>query len=195
MQLLQCHALRRLCCYGGQYQVWPGHHDRVPQGHRLQLAGLPGRLALSAEDTISRIFAIWFPIIALVTIGFEHSVANMFFIPIPWASSLPMIPTAIATLETAKASMVNLIGTTGWYNFFVTNLVPMTLDNIVGAALFVAAIYWYVYIKSPLCTPKVLRDQDSTGQEAVKAKDNSLEGRLHFFIFINGDPSGGADLR
>jgi hypothetical protein len=33
--------------------------------------------------------------------------------------------------------------------------VPVTLGNIVGAALFVAAIYWYIYIKSPLCTPKV----------------------------------------
>ena len=32
-------------CYGGQYQVWPGLHDRVPQGHRLQLAGLPGHMA------------------------------------------------------------------------------------------------------------------------------------------------------
>jgi formate/nitrite transporter len=39
-------------------------------------------LALSAEDTISRIFAIWFPIMAFVTTGFEHSVANMFFIPL-----------------------------------------------------------------------------------------------------------------
>ncbi len=110
-------------------------------------------LALSAEDTISRIFAIWFPIMAFVTTGFEHSVANMFFIPL--GIFVANDPTAVAALETAKVSTVNLIGTTGWYNFFITNLVPVTLGNIVGAALFVAAIYWYIYIKSPLCTPKV----------------------------------------
>ena len=110
-------------------------------------------LALSAEDTISRIFAIWFPIMAFVTTGFEHSVANMFFIPL--GVFVANDPTAVAALETAKVSTVNLIGTTGWYNFFITNLVPVTLGNIVGAALFVAAIYWYIYIKSPLCTPKV----------------------------------------
>ena len=91
---------------------------------------------------------------AFVTTGFEHSVANMFFIPLGIFVA-NKIPTTVAALETTKVSTVNLIGTTGWYNFFVTNLVPVTLGNIVGAALFVAAIYWYVYIKSPLCTPKV----------------------------------------
>jgi len=34
----------------------------------------------------------------------------------------------------------------------VTNLIPVTLGNIVGAALFVAALYWYVYLRGPLCT-------------------------------------------
>lgn len=109
-------------------------------------------LAISSEDVISKIFACWFPIMAFVTIGFEHSVANMFFIPL--GLFVANDPALAATLTTAKVSTVNLAGAAGWYNFFITNLIPVTLGNIVGAALFVAALYWYVYIRGPLCVPK-----------------------------------------
>lgn len=109
-------------------------------------------LAISSEDVISKIFAVWFPIMAFVTIGFEHSVANMFFIPL--GIFVANNPAMTASLATAKVSTANLMGATGWYNFFITNLVPVTLGNIVGAALFVAALYWYVYIRGPLCVPK-----------------------------------------
>ncbi|HPE51477.1 MAG TPA: formate/nitrite transporter family protein, partial [Methanothrix soehngenii] len=86
---------------------------------------------------------------AFVTIGFEHSVANMFFIPLGiFAANDPAIA---ANLATAGVATTNLAGGTGWYNFFITNLIPVTLGNIVGAALFVAALYWYVYLKGPVC--------------------------------------------
>ena len=107
-------------------------------------------LAISSEDVISKIFACWFPIMAFVAIGFEHSVANMFFIPLGiFAANDPVIASNLATAGVATA---NLTGGVGWYNFFVTNLIPVTLGNIVGAALFVAALYWYVYLRGPLCT-------------------------------------------
>ncbi len=109
-------------------------------------------LAIGAEDVIGKIFACWFPIMAFVTIGFEHSVANMFFIPLGlFAANNPVISGKLAE---AGIATTNLLGTEGWYNFFVTNLVPVTLGNIVGAALFVAALYWYVYLRGPLCTVK-----------------------------------------
>ena len=60
---------------------------------------------------------------AFVALGFEHSVANMFFIP-------------LGIFYGAKVS---------WYQFFVTNLIPVTGGNIVGGSLFVGAIYWFVY--------------------------------------------------
>jgi len=86
---------------------------------------------------------------AFVTIGFEHSVANMFFIPLGiFAANDPAIA---ANLATAGVATTNLAGGMGWYNFFITNLIPVTLGNIVGAALFVAALYWYVYLKGPVC--------------------------------------------
>lgn len=109
-------------------------------------------LAISADDVVGKILGIWFPIMAFVTIGFEHSVANMFFIPL--GIFVANDPAISANLATAKISTVNLVGTTGWYNFFVTNLIPVTLGNIVGAVLFVACLYWYVYMHGPLCIPK-----------------------------------------
>jgi formate/nitrite transporter len=109
-------------------------------------------LAISADDVVGKILAIWFPIMAFVTIGFEHSVANMFFIPL--GILVANNPATAATLSSANITTTNLIGSAGWYNFFITNLVPVTLGNIVGAALFVAAIYWYVYMRGPLCASK-----------------------------------------
>ncbi|MDD2756861.1 MAG: formate/nitrite transporter family protein, partial [Methanothrix sp.] len=63
-------------------------------------------------------------------------------------------PAIAAKLATANVATANLVGSNGWHNFFITNLIPVTLGNIVGAALFVAALYWYVYLRGPLCVLK-----------------------------------------
>lgn len=110
-------------------------------------------LALSADDIISKIFSCWFPIMAFVTIGFEHSVANMFFIPL--GIFIANDPNIVAKAGLTAAQTSNLVGMHGWYNFFVTNLIPVTLGNIVGGAIFVSLIYWWVYLRSPLVTGKV----------------------------------------
>lgn len=80
-------------------------------------------LAIASDDVISKIWGIWFPIMAFVALGFEHSIANMFFIPLG----------------------IFLGANVTWYQFFITNLIPVTLGNIVGGAFFVGAIYWYLY--------------------------------------------------
>lgn len=110
-------------------------------------------LAISADDVISKIAACWFPIMAFVTIGFEHSVANMFFIPLGiFAANDPAIA---ATLVGAHVTVpAVLLGSQGWINFLWNNLIPVTLGNIAGAAIFVAAAYWWTYIRSPLCVPQ-----------------------------------------
>ena len=82
-------------------------------------------LALASDDIIGKIFGIWFPIMAFVTLGFEHSVANMYFIP-------------LGIFLGAKVT---------WAQFFINNLIPVTIGNIVGGAIFVACIYWYTYLK------------------------------------------------
>jgi len=82
-------------------------------------------LAVAGRDSVSKIFGIYFPIMAFVASGFEHSIANMFFIP-------------------AGIFATNAVS---WGAFFINNLLPVTLGNIVGGGLFVATIYWWVYLR------------------------------------------------
>jgi formate/nitrite transporter len=82
-------------------------------------------LSVASDDIVGKVLGIWFPIMAFVTIGFEHSVANMFFIPLG----------------------IFLGAEVSWAQLFINNLIPVTLGNIVGGAIFVAMIYWYVYLK------------------------------------------------
>lgn len=76
---------------------------------------------------------------AFVTIGFEHSVANMFFIPL--GIFVANDPGIAAELSHVGVAIPNLVAGAGWYGFFVTTLIPVTLGNIVGAALVVSSIY------------------------------------------------------
>ncbi len=82
-------------------------------------------LCFAAHDVASKVLAIVFPISAFVALGFEHSVANMYFIPIAWL---------------AGAETITWAG-------FVRNLVPVTLGNVVGGGVFVAAVYWLIYLR------------------------------------------------
>jgi formate/nitrite transporter len=108
-------------------------------------------LAIAADDVVSKMLACWFPIMAFVTIGFEHSVANMFFIPLGIALANDAGVTSLAGINMALYPKLGDGLVTDWTTFIVNNLIPVTIGNIVGAAVFVAAIYWWVYIRSPLC--------------------------------------------
>lgn len=154
VRILQYHALGGMGGDCSKYKMRPGLHYGIPERRWLQLAGMSLAiwLAISADDVVGKILAIWFPIMAFVTIGFEHSVADMFFIPL--GLFVANNQATAATLATANVNTTNLVGSSGWYNFFITNLVPVTLGNIVGAALFVAAIYRYVYMRGPLCSTR-----------------------------------------
>jgi len=95
-------------------------------------------MALASRQIIGKIFAIFFPIMAFVAIGFEHSVANMYF-----------IPTGIFLINGAGFSNVpgvdpNMLG---WINFLWRNLLPVTIGNIIGGAVFVGMSYWGAYIR------------------------------------------------
>lgn len=99
-------------------------------------------LTFSARSTTDRIFAIIPPITAFVAAGFEHSIANMYFIPI-----------GLLIKDFAPASFWELIHKTPadfpaltWPNFFLNNLLPVTLGNIIGGTVLVGAIYWFVYL-------------------------------------------------
>ena len=78
--------------------------------------------------------------------GFEHSVANMYFIPVAlfvksdgdWVESTPSLP--------------DLSGLT-WDAFVFGDLIPVTIGNIVGGALMVGAVYWFIYLRPAVAAP------------------------------------------
>ena len=82
-------------------------------------------LGFSAHSTAGKMMGLWFPVMCFVAIGYEHSIANMFFIP-------------LGMLQGAAIS---------WNDFILANLIPATFGNIVGGALFVGCIYSYLYTK------------------------------------------------
>ncbi|MGB9823814.1 MAG: formate/nitrite transporter family protein [Candidatus Hydrothermia bacterium] len=98
-------------------------------------------MALASRDIIGKIFAIFFPIMAFVASGFEHSIANMYFIPM--GLFLKGVQDVVAAAGNPDLSNLT------WYGFFVKNLIPVTLGNIVGGAGFVATLYWLVYVHMP----------------------------------------------
>ncbi len=101
-------------------------------------------MTYSARSTTDKILAIVFPISAFVAAGFEHSVANMYFVPI--GLFIKYLDPA-TTQKIVEASKLNLDKLT-WTNFFVNNLIPVTIGNIIGGAVLVAAIYWMIYLRS-----------------------------------------------
>lgn len=97
-------------------------------------------LALASREVISKIFSILFPIMAFVALGFEHSVANMYFV------SLGIF---LRSSGAAAFAGIDASGLT-WGNFFVNNLFPVTLGNIIGGAVFVGCVYWITYVKDAI---------------------------------------------
>ncbi len=95
-------------------------------------------MALAARQIIGKIFAIFFPIMAFVAIGFEHSVANMYFIP---TGILLMNGAGISNIPGVDPNML------GWINFLWRNLLPVTIGNIIGGAVFVGMSYWGAYLR------------------------------------------------
>ena len=98
-------------------------------------------LTFSARSTIDKIAAIIFPVTAFVAAGFEHSIANMYFIP---------IGLLIKTFDPnfAANTALDLTNLT-WSTFFINNLIPVTVGNIIGGAVFVAALYWAIFLRQP----------------------------------------------
>jgi formate/nitrite transporter len=97
-------------------------------------------LCFSARGTADRILALLFPISAFVALGFEHSIANMYFIPMGMLlASQPAVLAAGGWSAEALAPL-SLAG-------FARNLLPVTLGNVVGGGLLVGAVYWFVYLR------------------------------------------------
>ena len=99
-------------------------------------------LTLSARTTTDRIVAILFPVTAFVAAGFEHSVANMYFIP----AALLIKGFAGAEFWTSIGQVAADYDGLTWGTMLYRNLLPVTIGNVIGGVALVAAVYWFVYL-------------------------------------------------
>ena len=93
-------------------------------------------MALAAKDIAGKVLAIFFPIMAFVALGYEHVVANMYFVPM----GIFLKGTGVAAgIDTASL---------GWGRFMTANVIPVTIGNVIGGAIFVGTSYWWVYARA-----------------------------------------------
>ena len=100
-------------------------------------------LCFSARTTADKVLAIIFPISAFVAAGFEHSVANMFFVPLALFIKAGAPPDFWALAGLTPEGLANL----SWGRFLGANLLPVTLGNMVGGSVMVGLVYWFIYIR------------------------------------------------
>jgi formate transporter len=100
-------------------------------------------MCYSARSTTDKILAIIPPIATFVAAGFEHSVANMYFIPLALFVKGSGDATFFEAISRTAESFTHLT----WGNFFIVNLLPVTIGNIIGGAIMVGLIYWFVYLR------------------------------------------------
>lgn len=99
-------------------------------------------LTFSARSTWDRIAAVIFPISAFVAAGFEHSVANMYFIP--YAILIKDFDPEFVSKIGGEVPRLDALT---WESFFIANLIPVTIGNIIGGSVLVAAVYWAIYLR------------------------------------------------
>lgn len=80
-------------------------------------------MGYAAKDIMGKCIGIWIPVMTFVTLGYEHSIANMFFVP--------------AAIYSGAAI--------SWGDFVLNNLIPATLGNLIGGGVFVGCAYWYLH--------------------------------------------------
>lgn len=98
-------------------------------------------MSYSAKDVTGKIIAVFFPIMLFIVSGFEHAIANMYFIP---AGILAAGNPELVSLSGLGAEKLSYLT---WKGFFLNNLIPATIGNIIGGALAVGMVYRLVYLK------------------------------------------------
>jgi formate/nitrite transporter len=96
-------------------------------------------LTYSAHSVTDKILAIIFPVTAFVAAGFEHSIANMYYVP--YALLIKAFDPAFVVAHKIDLSSLT------WGSFFIKNLIPVTLGNIIGGSILVAIMYWFIYLR------------------------------------------------
>ena len=114
-------------------------------------------LAISADNVIGKFFGIWFPIMAFVSTGFEHCVANMYFLPTGkfLMDGHPEVIEKVGGLLAKNGSL-------SWAQVWGWNLIPVTIGNIIGGFLFIGVAYFVMFRNE---TPDYLQRKDYAGSK------------------------------
>lgn len=107
-------------------------------------------MSVASRLVIGKIMVIFFPILTFAAVSFEHCIANMYFVP--KGLILKNIPEVVQAAHIPAEKLANLTIP----GFIINNLIPVTLGNIFGAIIFVALLYWFVFLK------------DKTGEQHCK---------------------------
>lgn len=101
-------------------------------------------MSFGAKDGISKAVVIFFPIWLFVASGFEHSIANMYYIS---TGILAKCDSLYVNKALELGTSQSAIDALNWGAMFTKNLLPVTLGNIIGGAGFVGIVYWFVYLR------------------------------------------------
>lgn len=88
--------------------------------------------SFAADELAGKVLALWLPVMLFIICGFEHCIANMYFIP------AGLLTSAVYGIPAEGLSL---------FGFFVTNLIPVTIGNIIGGGICVGAMYYVIYLK------------------------------------------------
>lgn len=100
--------------------------------------------SFGAKEGISKAACIFFPVWMFIASGFEHSVANMYYIP---AGIMAKCSPAYVSKALETGASQAAIDALSWGSMFTRNLLPVTLGNIVGGVVFVGLVYWFAYLR------------------------------------------------
>ena len=96
-------------------------------------------ISFAAKTVACKMIGLYMPIMLFVLAGFEHSVANMYYVP----AGLLALGTHGAAAADAGVNIANLT----WGNFFINNLIPVTIGNLIGGVILVGCMYWAIYLR------------------------------------------------
>ena len=114
-------------------------------------------LCYSSRNLADKVVSVIFPIGGFVASGFEHCVANMYFIPMGMV--LRKNPAVVAAAEKMAGKSLDLSLLT-WKGFFIHNLAPVTLGNVIGGVFLIGVVFWFIYLRphSSYLSPDVKPD-------------------------------------
>jgi len=106
-------------------------------------------MSFAAKDVVGKVAALFLPIMLFVLSGYEHSIANMYFIP------TGLLAVRSYDYYQAYGAAYNLpdLASLTWGALFLKNLIPVTIGNIIGGSGFIGVICWFLYLRDPVKKP------------------------------------------